>query len=230
MDISSNLKFKNLEIIEDPKNVNFINKVMVPHKGTLTGLGGALQAGLVGAEKTIEITEPKGAFTFPFEPLHQLQREVGRFYMSNFAMIDDDCCVNAMNFNGFEFVADEEDRKFTSIIVNFKDGYSWYMKGVRNSAFITGEKKRLEKLQEDIFAHQKTQEELKDLAKQRTKDACLPDGAFAGVETNAEVEEHEDYLSKIQADAETFNAEMEEGETFDNGELHIECGGMETFE
>lgn len=216
MDISSNLKFKNLEAIEDPKKVNFINKVMVPHKGTLTGLGGALQAGLVGAEKTIEITEPKGAFTFPFDPLHQLQREVGRFYMSNFAMIDDDCCVNVMNFAGFNFVPDEEDNKFTSVLVKFKDGSVSNMVGIRNFAMATGEAKRLQKLEESIFAHQKTQEDLKDLAKQRTKDACLPDGAFAGVEINAEVDEHEDYLSKIQAGAETFNAEMEEGATFDN--------------
>lgn len=230
MDISSNLKFKNLEAIEDPKKVNFISAVRVPSEKHLSGTALALEAGLVNNGKAVVLTEPKGSFTFPFEPLLQLRNEMGRFYIANFAMINENVCVNSMNFNGFDYVQNEDDKKFTGIVAKFKDGSEWRLLSIRNYAMATGERKRLEALEESIFAHQKTQEDLKDLAKQRTKDACLPDGAFAGVETNAEVEEHEDYLSKIQADAETFNAEMEEGATFDNGELHIECGGMETFE
>ncbi len=227
MDISSNLKFKNLEAIEDPKNVNFISAVRVPSKKHLSGTALALEAGLVNNGKAVVITEPKGTFTFPFEPFFQLRSEMGRFYIANFAMLNENVCVNSMNFNGFNYVQDEQDKKFTGIVAKFKDGSEWRLLSIRNSAMATGEAKRLQKLEESIFNIQKNQE---DLAKQRTKEAGLPDGEFAGVQIDSDVEEHEDYLSKIQAGAETFNAEMEDGATFDKGELHIESGGMETFE
>ena len=213
MDISSNLKFKNLKIIEDPKKVNFISAVRVPSKKHLSGTAVALEAGLANNKKAVVITEPKGSFTFPFEPLLQLRNEMGRFYIANFAMINENVCVNSMNFNGFDYVQNEDDKKFTGIVAKFKDGSEWRLLSIRNYAMATGERKRLEALEESIFAHQKTQQDLANLAKQRTEDACLQDGA--GVQIDSEVEEHVDYLSNIQAGAKAFNAEMKEGATFD---------------
>ena len=216
MDISANLKFKNLEAIEDPKKVNFISAVRVPSDKRLSGTALALEAGLVNNGKAVIITEPKGSLTFPFEPLLQLKNEMGRFYVSNFSSINENTCVNTMNFNGFDYVQNEDDKKFTGIVAKFKDGSEWRLLSIRNYAMATGERRRLETLEQSIFDYQKTKEDLKELAKERTKDACLPDGDFAGVQINSEVKEHEDYLSKVQADAETFNAEMEDGATFDN--------------
>lgn len=105
---------ENLEKIKNPNDVNIIKPASQDRKGT------ALWARLNNGD-AIQLTEPKGVMTFPFEPIYWLAREeFGRFYFQNFGTIDNQISINKTHLVRLGYV--DTKTKRISTCAYFDDG------------------------------------------------------------------------------------------------------------
>lgn len=105
---------ENLEKIKNPGDVNIIKPASLESKGT------ALWARLNNGE-AVQLTEPKGVMTFPFEPIYWLAREqFGKFYFQTFGTIDNRISINKKHLIRLGYVDLNEKR--ISTYAYFDDG------------------------------------------------------------------------------------------------------------
>lgn len=104
---------ENIEKIKNPDDVNII-KPAPADRGT------ALWARLNNGD-AIQLTEPKGVMTFPFEPIFWIGTNLlGKFYFTNFATIDNRVSINKKHLTRLGYIDTNEKR--ISTYAYFDDG------------------------------------------------------------------------------------------------------------
>ena len=98
-----NYIYENLEKIKNPNDVDII-------KPGPAGKGTALWARLNNGE-AVQLTEPQGVMTFPFEPIYWLRTQLlGRFYFENFATVDNKLSINKTHLTRLGYIDTNEKR------------------------------------------------------------------------------------------------------------------------
>lgn len=104
---------ENLEKIKNPADVDII-------KPAKHNKGWELWA-RINNGKAIQLTQPMGVMTFPFEPIFWLARErFGRFYFEDFGTIDNQISINKKHLIRLGYV--DTNKKIIETYAYFDDG------------------------------------------------------------------------------------------------------------
>lgn len=88
---------ENLEIIKNPDEVNYIR----PYK---LEKGGSALFAITKANEAVQLTQPQGAMSFPWESINELSQELGKIYFRNFAVIAGNYAINRKHLNKINYV------------------------------------------------------------------------------------------------------------------------------
>jgi len=106
---------ENLEKIKNPNDVDIIKR-----SWPQDNKGYSLYARINNGD-AIQLTEPKGVMTFPFEPIYWLARDVfGKFYFKDFAILGNLVAINKKHLTRLGYVDTNEKRLTT--YAYFDDG------------------------------------------------------------------------------------------------------------
>ncbi len=105
---------ENIDKILNPEEVNCILTLSNDRRQRFLG------AYLTNGE-FLQLTKPKSFFTYPFEPIINLQNILGYEYMKDFASLyDNEHAVNVKNVADIQF--QKADDKYVDVVALFKEG------------------------------------------------------------------------------------------------------------
>lgn len=112
-----------LEKIKNPNDVDIIKVASKDEKGY------SLFARINGGD-AVRLTKPMGRLSIPFQPMLYLSHELGRFYFTDFAVLDDKAAINKNHLTRLAYVDTTLiDRKYkrVDLYAYFDDGNIIYI-------------------------------------------------------------------------------------------------------
>ena len=109
---------ENLKRIASSKNVLMIKPYTLNHKRYL----GALITNQKGEYEIVPLTKPESVLSFLFEPIDDLKKVVGKFYMDDFVVFDGSYAFNKKEFVGLGYYDGLIKFNGVSVFAEFRDG------------------------------------------------------------------------------------------------------------